>query len=115
MHNNKKISRWLEASIPVRIRNPERGESAWNEDKEDEESPVNTALYWVGFKPVEKQWGTSRIANSSALGRQFKQLDLRGVAQSGLERLLWEQKVGGSNPLTPTIFSLKWLVFVSTW
>ena len=26
----------------------------------------------------------------------------RGVAQSGLARLLWEQEVGGSNPLTPT-------------
>ena len=32
----------------------------------------------------------------------------RGVAQLGLERLLWEQEVGGSNPLTPTsIFILK--------
>ena len=28
----------------------------------------------------------------------------RGVAQLGLERLLWEQEVGGSNPLTPTIY-----------
>ena len=27
----------------------------------------------------------------------------RGVAQLGLERLLWEQEVGGSNPLTPTL------------
>ena len=26
----------------------------------------------------------------------------RGVAQPGQERLLWEQEVGGSNPLTPT-------------
>ena len=31
-----------------------------------------------------------------------KQFDKRGVAQFGLERLLWEQEVGGSNPLTPT-------------
>ena len=30
---------------------------------------------------------------------------LRGVAQLGLARLLWEQEVGGSNPLTPTILS----------
>jgi hypothetical protein len=27
----------------------------------------------------------------------------RGVAQFGLAHLLWEQGVGGSNPLTPTI------------
>ncbi len=27
----------------------------------------------------------------------------RGVAQLGLAHLLWEQGVGGSNPLTPTI------------
>lgn len=27
----------------------------------------------------------------------------RGVAQSGLERLFWEQKVAGSNPATPII------------
>ncbi len=28
---------------------------------------------------------------------------IRGVAQFGLARLPWEQEVGGSNPLAPTI------------
>ena len=28
----------------------------------------------------------------------------RGVAQSGLARLPWEQEAGGSNPLTPMDF-----------
>ena len=32
--------------------------------------------------------------------------DGRGVAQLGLARLLWEQEVGGSNPLTPTKYLL---------
>ena len=31
---------------------------------------------------------------------------LRGVAQLGLERLLWEQEVAGSNPVTPIVFAL---------
>ena len=28
----------------------------------------------------------------------------RGVAQLGLERLLWEQEAAGSSPVTPTIW-----------
>lgn len=31
---------------------------------------------------------------------------MRGVAQLGLERLVWDQEVAGSNPVTPSIQSL---------
>ena len=39
------------------------------------------------------------------IGSTKDMMMFRGVAQLGLARLLWEQEVGGSNPLTPTILS----------
>ena len=38
----------------------------------------------------------------------------RGVAQ-GLERLLWEQDVGGSIPLTPIFYLIKRSELIGTW
>jgi hypothetical protein len=38
------------------------------------------------------------------LGHNWNLLGVRGVAQLGLARLPWEQEVGRSNRLAPTIY-----------
>jgi hypothetical protein len=62
----------------------------------------------------------TRCLSSSCGSDVIMRSDLRGMAQSGLRRLLWEQEIEGSNPSTPTIsFSLfrknKVVDAVSSW
>ncbi len=51
---------------------------------------------------IERQVADLEVACSSRAGR----VNLRGVAQPGLERLVRDQEVGGSNPPAPISFLL---------
>ena len=44
-----------------------------------------------------------RYLKSKKSRKYLERLINRGVAQFGLERLVWDQEVGGSNPLAPII------------
>ena len=53
------------------------------------------------MKIFEKKQKALEISEKEGYIREL----IRGVAQSGLERCVRDAKVGGSNPLTPTICS----------
>ena len=54
----------------------------------------------ISVKIFEKKQKALEISEKEGYIREL----IRGVAQSGLERCVRDAKVGGSNPLTPTIF-----------